>query len=448
MKSSEMPCDPSWSWAVYRPNEQLPWDLIRAGHLYRRAGFGASWDQLQAALATSPEKTIERLIVPGNNMGSFNRTHDDYEKSASDSEDSLRGWWLRRMLETPHTLLEKLTLFWHNHFAVSSVRVDNLKLMAEHVRTLRKHALGDYRELLLAVMQDPATFLTLEASQNRKNALTTSVARQLLEQYTLGPELTSETDVREAARAFTGWFVRDNQLRFVEREHDNGAKVFLGRSGNWAKRDILDIVLEHPAVPRLIVHKLYRWFISESDTVPDSLVTPLAESFGRDFDIAKLVQTMLRSNLFFSEQAYRRRIKSPVEYVLGIVLAMRGKLPTITLGQDINHLGQELYNPPTRTGWAGGKRWLSPPMLIGRANLAADMLSTVGRYGGKLDPLLAVTKSGDHKERLLDILLQGDLDQSALNSLHHHSGGATLPESQHLRRMAHGVFCLPEFQLA
>ena len=453
MRGSGRFSDSAWAWAVYRPDEQQPWNLVRAGHLYRRAGFGASWSQLQAALAMSPGEVIERLIVPEQNFDTFNQIYDDYERSAGDSEDSLRAWWLRRMIETPHTLLEKLTLFWHNHFAVSSAKVGNLKLVTDHVQTLRKHALGDYRELLLAVMRDPATFLTLEASQNRKIAPNTSVAQQLLEQYSLGPKLTSERDIQEAARAFTGWFVRGDELRFVEREHDKGTKVFLGRSGAWTDRDILNIVLEHSEVPRQIVRKLYRLFISESDEPPDSLVIPLAESFGRNFDIAELVRTILRSNLFFSEQVYRRRIKSPVEFVLGIVLAMESSPPTLPLGQDIKNLGQELYNPPTRMGWVGGKRWLSPPMLIGRANLAADLLSTAGRYGGKLDPLRAVAGTGakdprNPQERLLDIFLQSDLEAPVLKTFKLHSTDSIKTKDQQLRSLAQEIFLLPEFQLA
>jgi uncharacterized protein (DUF1800 family) len=389
-------------------------------------------------------------MVPDADTDSFHQTYDGYEFSVGEnSPDSLAAWWLRRMLDTPHPLLERLTLFWHDHFAVSRAKVGSLKLMATHVQRLRKFALGDYRELLAAVIQDPATYLTLESSQNRKSAPNSSPARQLLEQYTIGPDLTSDLDVKEAARAFTGWFVRTERLRFVPREHDNGTKSFLGRSGKWNANDILDILFEQPALAQMVVRKLYRHFISETEPAPEALIDALAHSFAKDFHIGRLVRTMLGSNLFFSKWAYRRRIKSPVEYALGIVLAMEARVPTLPLSHDIKRLGQELYNPPTRMGWSGGLAWLSPSTLIQRANLASDLLASAGRYGGRIEPARMVDGNETTElKRLSDAFLQGDLDKRVADEIEKAVAVAAKERSQQLRQLAYSLVTLPEFQLA
>ena len=439
---------PDSAWAVFEPGENKPWSLVQAGHLLRRSGFGANWSQLQSTLRRGPRESLARLLDPEANAETFNQAYDEYERSGGTSEESLAAWWLRRMLETPTPLLEKLTLFWHGHFAVKRSKVGSPSLMVDHVQRLRKHALGDYRELLSAVMQDPATFLTLDSPQNRRRAPNTAVTRQLLEQYTLGPRLTSDHDVQEAARAYTGWFVRNERLRFVQREHDSGVKTFLGRRGKWDAQGILNILFDHPAVPRLIVKKLYRFLISEMEPAPDSLIVPLADSFAKNYHIGELVGKILGSNLFFSNAAYGNRVKSPVEYVLGIAHAFETQLPTLPLSQDLKKLGQELYNPPTRMGWPDGLAWITASTLIERANFAGDLLSPAGRYGGKVDPtkLFAGTKrvgTDSQLRRLSDVFLQRHLDKGVEDKLI--QSASTGNRSQ---RLIHGFVALPEFQLA
>ncbi len=447
--------DPAWAWAPYQPDDQRPWSLPLAGHLFRRAAFGANWGQLQQALREGPQPTVDRLLHPEVDVAAFNRTYDQIESSTggAGSADGLRAWWLRRMIETPHPLLEALTLFWHDHFAISNVKVNNAGLMARHVQTLRSYALGRYDGLLEALTEDPAVLAGLQSDANRKALPNPNLARALMECYVLGPGNFSETDVQEAARAFTGWFVLRDRLRYFPREHDDGPKKILGRQGNFAAKDVVRITLDQPAAPRLLVGKLYRWLICETAEPDDALVAPLARTFAKDYDVGKLVGTMLRSNLFFSEAAYRRRVKGPVEFALGIIRGLEGLVPTSRLGNDLADLGQNLGHPPTVKGWPGGRYWINGATLVGRSNLALALLSGAEPYGNRLDPLPVATKHGFTEAEsagrfLIDLFLQGDLNADVRRTLMAGLKETAEGTSGQLRRLAHSVFTLPEFQLA
>lgn len=442
------------AWAPYAPDADRPWNLAMAGHLFRRAAFGADWGQLQQALADGPQKTVDRLLRPTADLDAFNRTYDEYDVSASraDSTAELRAWWLLRMIRTPHPIAEKMTLFWHNHFAIRS----RAPLMQRHIQLLRANAMGSYRPLVESVFEDQATLLALDAEANRAARPSETLPRVFLEEFTLGPGAYSKDDVREVARAMTGWFVMQNELRFIPREHDEGAKTILGRKGNWANKDVVRIVLEQPAAARWIVRKLYRWLISETGEPADSLVAPLAESFAKDYDTGKLVETMLRSNLFFSPVAYRRRVKSPLEFALGIVKGLEGSIPTAPLGGDLAALGQDLYDPPTIKGWQGGRTWINANTIVGRSNLALALIAGTKPYGEKLDPLAAARKHDASDPAaagrfLIDLFLQGDVDAAVREDL---LGAASKSAKagddylQQTRLLAHSIFALPEFQLA
>ena len=444
--------DPGWAWAVYEPDAERPWNLAQAGHLYRRAAFGAGWDQLQQALSDGPQRTIDKLLRPQSEAAQFNRTYDEYEASTG-SVDQLRAWWLRRMIQTPHTLLEKMTLFWHSYFATNAAEVKNARLMQQHVRLLRSQALGSFRTLLEGISQDPAMLIWLGAEANRKARPNENFARALMENFTLGPGHYTAKDLQEASRAFTGWFVLRSKLRYIPREHDEDEKQILGRKGNFTHDDMLRIILEQPATSRRIVRKLYRWLISETELPEEDLIAPPAESFADDYNILNLVEKMLRSNLFFSAAAYRRRIKSPAEFAIGIVKALEGSISTTQLANDLAGLGQNLYNPPTIKGWAGGQHWISSTAIVARQNLASALLQGSGPYGNKLNPRAVAERHGcatpeSARRFLLDLFLQGDLDSDVYDSLpktpreqDEDLGGLT-------RSLAYAIVTLPEFQLA
>ncbi|MEE8451312.1 MAG: DUF1800 family protein [Thermoguttaceae bacterium] len=450
--------DPEWAWSPYRPDPKRPWNLARAGHLYRRAAFGANWDQLQQAVAEGPQRTVDRLLTPEGDVAAFNEKFDRYEaaSSGSDSADGLRPWWLMRMMQSPHPVLEKMTFFWHAHFAVSSAKVKNSGMMHHYVKQLRGEALGRFDSMLAGLSHDPAMLLARDAAANRKSLPCEHVPREFMVRTCLGTGHFSESDVREAARAFTGWFVLQGRVRFIPREPDPGVKRILGQQGNFDDSDVVRLLLQQPATPRLLVRKLYRLLISETDEPGDALVEPLAESFAAEYDIGALVGRMLGSNLFFSPAAYRRRIKSPLEFALGIVKGLEATVSAVQLGQDLAGLGQNLYEPPTADGWPGGRQWINGATSLGRSNLAFSLLDSQKPYEGKLDPMAIAQKHGHSAGEsagrfLLDLFLQGDLDDAVQQSVLKHALGEAAPDgdpSQAVRRLAHLVVTLPEFQLA
>ena len=448
--------DPAWAWSEYKPDTQRPWNLVQAGHLYRRAAFGATWDQLQQALSDGPQRTLDKLLHPQADIAAFNREHDEFESSTG-SANTLRAWWLRRMILAPHPLLEKMTLFWHSHFATNGAKVKNARLMRQHVQLLRSHALNSFKALLKGISRDPAMLIWLGAEANRKARPNENFARPLLETFTLGPGNYNVKDIQEAARAFTGWFVLRSQLRYIPREHDDGLKQILGQKGNFTDDDVLQILLEHPATAQTLVRKLYRWLICETEEPNPKLIAPLAQSFAEDYDTLKLVEKMLRSNLFFSPAAYRRRIKCPVEFALSIVKPLEEVVSTTQLAQDIANLGQNLYHPPTVQGWTGGRHWINSTTMTGRHNLALALLQGSGPYGDKLNPWVIAKKHGASTREsatgfLLDLFLQGDLAPDARSTLQKTTGAPSDAEggdiTDTVRRFVHAVVTLPEFHLA
>ncbi len=441
--------DPGWAWQPFQPDRRRPWNLAWAAHLFRRAAFGANWKQLKQALADGPERTVQQLLEPEADLAGFNRTSDGFETAAADSVESLRAWWLRRMIETPHPLLEKMTLFWHGSFAVSNSRVGNPRSMCQYVQLLRKHALGSFAPVLEGLVRDPAVLVGLGGEANRKARPNVALAQNLLEHFMLGPGKFSEKDAQEVARAFSGCFVRGGRFRYIQREHDSGEKAILGQKGNFDDQDVVQIALKQPAASQLVVRRLYRWLISETKQPDEKMIAPLAESFARDHDIARLLGTILRSNLFYSPAAYRQRIKSPVDYALGIVRGLEATVATIPLGRHLAQLGQSLYDPPTIDGWQGGRYWINQFTLLERSNLAAALLSGGKPYEKKLDPAAIAAKYGHRSPEaagrfIVDLFLQADLADDVDQTVR--AGISNGPDP--LCRLVHRLAGLPEFHLA
>jgi uncharacterized protein (DUF1800 family) len=458
-QAADRPLDPAWAWTPYAPSSDRPWNLRGAGHLFRRAAFGARWSQLDRALAEGPQRTIDRLLHPDGDVATFNRSFDETETAAAsgDAADEMRAWWLRRMIETPHPLLENLTLFWHHYFAIGNARVHSARLLCRHVQQLRQQALGSFAVLLESILSDPAIFLGLDAAANRKARPRPFLARVLLEQWTVGPGHFTEHDLQETARAFTGWLVLRDELRYVPREHDPAVKRILGQEGPFASQDVVRILLEQPTTPRGLVRKLYRWLISETSDPGEALMAPLADALAKDYSLGKVVETMLRSNLFFSPAAYRQKIKGPVEFAVGIVRGLEATVGTTRLGADLAALGQDLCQPPTIKGWAGSRCWINPATLLGRSRLAQGLVGASDAYNSKLDPLSVARKYGHSSDHvaarfLMDLFLQGDLPPAARAALHasvtEAETVATPALAERMRRMATLLAALPEFHLA
>ncbi len=432
---------PETAWLPYRPGAQNPWDAIRAGHLLRRAGCGPSWRDIRRALSDGPGKTVDRLLRGDAGTEDLNREIDGYEAQGPNARpiDELRGWWLRRMIETPHPLLERMTLFFHGWFGVSNARVAMPRVTLDHVRMLRTHALGDFGALLAAAFRDPATLITAGGEENFKAKPNEHLAGVLLSRFTVGDGVYTEADGRDVARAFTGLFVRGGQLRDVAREHDPGPKTILGQSGAWSGGDFARIAAGHPATARRVARALYRHFVADDADPADAVIEPLARAFASDHHTGNLVGTILRSNIFFSRVAYRRRVKCPVELAVGLCRAFEKTVPTLPLGRALAELGQDLYHPPTIKGWAGGASWINHITMAGRIRLTRDLF----RGESPLDPgaILARYHTEDPRppaDRLANLLLQDDLPESL----------RALPPPSDPTEAAVAIASLPEYQMA
>jgi hypothetical protein len=379
--------DPEDAWKPWQPSAAEPWGRKLAAHLLLRAAFGYSRDELLEAERLGPQCTLELLLTGRPQAKEVLETLTDVGRLAAlrdEGGDQLRGWWLYCMLQGGHPLREKLTLFWHNHFATSLVKVQNPTLMFQQNCLLREHALGRFGPMLQAISRDGAMLVWLDSNSNLKGKPNENYARELMELFSLGVGNYTEKDVREAARAFTGWRTDGRGFVFEPRYHDTGAKTFLGKTGNWDGGDVVRIVLEQPAAARFLTRKLYQHFVNETANPPDGLLEPLCESFRKsDYDIAALVRTILASRHFYSSHAFRQRVKAPLEFALGAVQAVYRRyredepeyqsLPQQMLVSSLAALGQSLFAPPNVKGWPGGKSWLNTATLLERANLGESV---------------------------------------------------------------------------
>jgi len=364
------------AWQPWEPDAKNPWGPKWAGHLYRRAAFGANLQELRDSVQRGLPATLSLLLDGAPNAGERQRFLTAVGEGIARKNNlyELRTWWLYTMLHSLHPMQEKMTLFWHNHFATSIAKVGRTVMMFNQNRLLRECALGKFRPFLLAMSKDPAMLVWLDSNSNVRGTPNENYAREVMELFSLGVGHYTEKDIREAARAFTGWHTDDDQFEFVPKLHDDGAKTVLGRTGNWDGQDIIRIVLDRDDAARFMVRKLYRYFISETANPPDALLEPLAASFrNSDYDIAAVVKALLSSRHFFSAHAYRQRIKSPLEFTLSSVRAVVGDPKDIkpaALISKMESMGQQLFAPPNVKGWVGGEAWLNTATVIARHNFA------------------------------------------------------------------------------
>ncbi len=368
------------------------------------------------------------------------------------------------MLYSPHPLQEKLTLFWHNHFATSNAKVQNAAQMLGQYELLRRNALGNFATMLQEMSKDPAMMVWLDTRGSKKGNPNENYARELMELFSLGIGNYTEKDVREAARAFTGWDVVGDQAVFNPSQHDDGEKTILGQKGKWKGEDIVRICLEQKSAPYFIVGKLYRFLVSETVPATPELLAPLAEQFKKSgYDFGGLVKTVLSSNLFFAPTVYRTRVKSPVDFTLGIVRALEGRIGTTQLANALDSLGQNLFNPPSVKGWDGGPAWLNGQTLLVRQNLALALTSTEDvRFGSRTDPAELARKYNKKEAELVDffltLFLQGDVPAESRQQLQDYQRRAkkqSVPvywtaqdaADHRVRALCHLVLTLPEFQL-
>jgi len=450
-------------WAAYAPDDKAPWDLRRVVHLHRRAGFAATWQEMQRDLKDGPKASIDRLLqgkacsqgVPEN----FEATARLLVESAAGSRDParLKAWWVFRMLFGPDALTERLVLMWHNHFATSNLKVNDLAVMRRQNEILREHARAPFGKLLNPAVRDPAILLWLDAQVNRKGHPNENLARELMELFTLGIGHYTEKDVKEAARALTGWTVVDDAFAEVPARHDADEKIILGRKGKWTGADLVKMLLEHPATANRLAFRVCELFMGEG-TTDKTAVKALADGLReRNLDIGWAVETVLRSRAFFAEANLGRRVLGPVEYVIGAARALELFEPpssTLVLAEWTARLGQDLFYPPNVGGWPGGRAWLTTRALIGRANYAAALLdgTRVGRPG-PMDALALAGRHGHGKDRDRAIafytkLLLGVEPSAAWRERLDKALGKDAADAEGMRKAVALILAMPEAQLA
>ncbi|MFO0774429.1 MAG: DUF1800 domain-containing protein [Nitrospiraceae bacterium] len=360
-----------------------------ARHLLARTGFGATPDEIRRlsgmdrkaavnhlvsqaqahrSAITSPPSWVHQL-PPAHAHGERSQEEKKAFREARRAEGlELKQWWYRELLTTPSPLAERMTLFWHNHFTSSLHKVKWPAFLYRQNVLLRTYALGSFRDVLHGTATDAAMIRYLDTQANHKDRPNENYARELFELFTLGEGHYTEQDIKQAARAFTGWQVdpRSGTVRMHHKQHDDGAKTVFGRTGNFSGKDILELTLKRPEVAPFLVNKLWREFISDT---PDAReVTTLADSFRADgYRIAPLLERLFLTGAFWALEHRGVLIKSPVELLVGTTHLIGSSQPdTIWMVHAGRRLGQDLFDPPNVKGWPGGTRWITSATLLDR----------------------------------------------------------------------------------
>lgn len=450
---------------------------VQARHLLWRAGFGGTPEQIDTMVAWGLEKAVDHLVdyqdIPTEPDGrdefdkdimrpptpeerdmlrrarqrgdedlvnQFREARQRAERSDRKQMGDVQRWWLKRMIQTPRPLEEKLTLFWHGHFATSYRSVEDSYHLYMQNRMLRGNALS-YPALLRGIIRDPAMLAYLNNNRNVKSDPNENLAREIMELFSLGEGNYSEQDIKEGARALTGYTFEDDAFIFRENQHDNGAKQVLGFRGMANGDDFVNAILRHRACGPYMATRLYRFFVADVPGHPDQLdgvhkqfVVKLAARLERErFELGPVLKDLFKSRYFYSDAVVRSKIKSPVEMIVGAVRTLG--VPARDLGvltNSLEKMGQNLFYPPSVKGWDGGRSWINTATLFARQNTMVylvsgrlpqgkDALAKLGDY----DPRRAFTMLHEPGEtptaretvsRLLDAAI-GDPDPVALQAL-------------------------------
>lgn len=454
-------------------------------HLCWRAGFGLSPVAFQKKRKQSLDNVIKDLFKDAKkehpvkmphytmpNQEVFKRMDKKQRKEKQKEIQKLTPQinlnWVRQMVSDDYSCLqEKMTLFWHGHFACESKRFDHA---ARQINTIRAHALGNFRDLVVAISKDAAMIIYLNNQQNKKSKPNENYARELMELFTIGRGNYTEQDIREAARAFTGWFADrfTGEFKFTERQHDFGKKTFMGKTGDWNGDDIVDIILERKETATFLATKVYRYFVN--DRPNKKQIEVLAKVlYQSNYHIGTMMQTLFKSDWFYDSKNVGTKIKSPIELLVGM-----GKVLNLNFGNQKSvlfsqlALGQVLFRPPNVAGWPGGKTWIDNATLMLRMNFAALIFRKVdltlelknqperekgGRLkdmelSGEIDALTAVfqkTKSTVLAQELGDYLLQSSatIDGSFIEQM---AAAANGLEGK-IKAYVLGIMSLPEYQM-
>ncbi len=456
----------------FTPSPQDPWDAAKAAHLLRRAGFGPLPSEIREAVSAGPERAVASLFVfppepstpsvfdevfqTEGRVDSLRRSlgrakvrdHPDLRAAAEEANRAhgrailrVTAWWLDRMASSPSPFQEKLTLFWHGHFASSFGEVHDALAMFNQNQLFRHHGAGNFVRLLEGVARDPAMLRYLNNDENRTGHPNENWARELMELFTMGIGHYTETDVKESARAWTGWTLLDDRsfagrrtFAFKAPVHDGGQKMFLGESGWLDGTDIMRIILAHPATPQWIAGRLAQFFVAPQPdpTLVDAMARQLQTT---GYEIAPVLLALFRSQAFYQPDVMHAHVKSPTEFVVGAVRHLGIANPDwVRLSQGMAATGQRLFFPPTVAGWHGGPAWINAGTVFVRADIAAALLR--GRFGAPDTSRLSSLGAA------ADRLLGRPLPSARRDVLARVAPGEVTGEVLHL------ILSLPEYQVA
>lgn len=376
----------------------VEWNARNAEHLLNRAGFGARPAEIQAAVNVGHAAFVEQLLAgfqpdyepffverierPGREeleaMGEAERREflNQVQRDNRRQLAQFAGWWIDQMLESHHPLRERMTLFWHGYFTSSARDVRSSAAMIEQNELFRTHGLGKFGELLRAIVRDPAMLEYLDNNQNRKGNPNENFAREVMELFTLGEGHYTEADIKEAARALTGWVTRRGEAAYVKGRHDNGKKTILGVTKNFDADSFLALLLEQPACPKWLTKKLLVHF---EGRVPSAARIDEYASFlkAHDYDVGAFLRKLFLDPEFYADDVVAARIASPIDYLVGTSRRLSVEPPPVLLWLAAGQLGERLFEPPSVKGWDGGQTWITTSTLMQRGNMAGMLLGVV-----------------------------------------------------------------------
>ena len=413
-------------WNTYSPTKQQPWDARRVAHLHRRTVFGLTASELRRDVESTPEAAVGR-IVSGEGRDGVPDEFDQLSTLIGDAAASqqnverLKAWWIYRLLFSPDPLGERLTFMWHNHFATSNLKVNNLPQMKAQNETFRQHGRAEFGTLLHAMLQDCALLRWLDAQTNRKGRPNENLGRELLELFTLGVGNYTEGDVRNTARALTGLGVKNDQFQFDKRRHDETEKTILGQKKTFDPNQLADLLLSNPATSRRLADKLIAEFFAPNVVSKEARDELAAQLRASNLNIGKATETILRSELFFSDANINKRITDPLTFLIAPLRAFevfKNPPSTLTLADWLRRMGLDLFYPPNVAGWPGGRTWLTTRTVIARANYGAAVVSGDVHRVAKAPNLEQLAKEPTEFGSLMATLLVGGPDEEVKKKTH------------------------------
>jgi uncharacterized protein (DUF1800 family) len=459
------PSPPSDQFSTYEPSDSEPWDLKRVNHLQRRLGFGPTYDRMEKMLKQTPSEAIASMLDFDESVDPFAGVLEQMEGlfTIKSSEDAAR-WWIHRMIYTPNPAQEKVALFWHSHFATSGAKVERGIWMQNQIELFRLRGMGSFKELVVSIQRDPAMLVWLDGRTNRKGKPNENFAREVMELFTLGVGNYSEDDIKQLARAFTGWQINGDDAKFEKSQFDDGEKEAFGQKGSYDAIAAIELILAQPAAPRFLSKRLLRGFVNPQPT--DEQIEHYAQRLtSNEWNIRATLHEILSSRMFYSEWAYRSKIKSPVELAVGSVLVMGGKVNTQFLREQLAKMGQSLLFPPNVKGWDGEEAWINANTVLQRFNLGMALATQrqENEFARRADldswiKKLGAQKASDVVEAYGRMMLDGQLDPQARASMiefmnRNEKNEPTLftPSpgmvNSRVRDMLHLMMSMPEYQL-